>query len=227
MARKEKFVLVSLQEDKAKKLSQVMSNDSCRKILDYLAEKDATETELSSVLQIPLSTVHYNLKILMESGLAICDEYHYSPKGKEVNHYKLANQYIIITPKSTFGLKDKLRSILPVALIAGGTAALLQIFSRMQGSIGSFAMKAAPVQEASADLVQQASMKVSEEAASAAPSLMKAAGEEALRSGAPAISQAASIVAEPSLWSSIALWFFIGAVFAIVLYLVVERIRKR
>src|SRR3989338_5240255 len=146
MARKEKFVLVSLQEDKAKRLSQVMSNDSCRKILDYLAEKDSTETELANVLQIPLSTVHYNLKILIESGLVLSEEYHYSQKGKEVNHYKLANQYIIITPKSTFGLKEKLKSILPVALIAGGTAALIQIFSRMKGSIGNFAAKTANLQ---------------------------------------------------------------------------------
>ncbi len=58
---KEKFVLVSLKEDKAKELAQVISNESCRKILDYLAEKqDATESDLASKLGIPISTIHYN-----------------------------------------------------------------------------------------------------------------------------------------------------------------------
>ena len=63
---KEKFVLVSLKEDKAKELAQVISNESCRKILDYLADKqDATESDLASKLGIPISTVHYNMKHLL------------------------------------------------------------------------------------------------------------------------------------------------------------------
>ncbi|MDA1196432.1 MAG: hypothetical protein O2779_00525 [Nanoarchaeota archaeon] len=56
---KESFVLVSLQEDKAKALAQVISNDSCRKILDYLAnDHDTTASDLAKTLKIPLPTVH-------------------------------------------------------------------------------------------------------------------------------------------------------------------------
>jgi len=40
MANDEKFLLVSLNEDKAKKLAQIISNDTCRKIIDFLAEKN-------------------------------------------------------------------------------------------------------------------------------------------------------------------------------------------
>src|SRR3989338_10912894 len=99
---KQSFLLVSLKEDKAKELAQVISNESCRKILDYLAEKeDATESEISKDLQFPISTVHYNLQHLMKAGIINVDEFHYSEKGKEVNHYKLANKYIIIAPKTT------------------------------------------------------------------------------------------------------------------------------
>ena len=47
---KEKFLLVSLSENKAKQLSQAISNETCRKILDYLADKEATETELAKKL---------------------------------------------------------------------------------------------------------------------------------------------------------------------------------
>ena len=114
---KTSFLLVSLKEDKAKELAQVISNESCRKILDYLADKeDATETELAKALGIPISTVHYNLKHLVNGGLVSVEEFHYSEKGKEVNHYKLANKYIIIAPKTTYGIKEKLKSILPVSL---------------------------------------------------------------------------------------------------------------
>src|SRR3989338_10030903 len=127
---KHSFLLVSLQEDKAKKLAQVVSNESCRKILDYLTDKEATETELAEKLQLPLSTVHYNLKQLVDAGLVSADEFHYSKKGKEITHYKLANKYIIIAPKSTFGIKEKLKSILPAALIAAGTAGIIQLFTR-------------------------------------------------------------------------------------------------
>ena len=105
---KKSFLLVSLKEDKAKELAQVISNDTCRKILDHLAEKeDATETEIATTLQLPISTVHYNLHHLMKAGIVNVEEFHYSEKGKEVNHYKLANKYIIIAPRTTYGIKEK------------------------------------------------------------------------------------------------------------------------
>ncbi len=127
---KEKFVLVSLQENKAKELAQVISNESCRKILDYLADKDATESELAEKLNIPISTVHYNLKHLVDGGLVSVEEFHYSKKGKEVNHYKLANKYIIIAPKTTYGIKEKLRSILPVGLLALAGAGAIHLYNQ-------------------------------------------------------------------------------------------------
>ena len=85
---KEKFLLLSLSESKTKELAQAVSNDTCRKILDYLADKEASESELASKLDIPISTVHYNLQQLQKGGLVVVEEYHYSEKGKEVNHYK-------------------------------------------------------------------------------------------------------------------------------------------
>tara|TARA_Y100000310_G_scaffold296626_1_gene329014 strand:+ start:4454 stop:4765 length:312 start_codon:yes stop_codon:yes gene_type:complete len=90
------FLLLSLEDSKAKKVANIVSNDSCRKILDYLSEHEtSTESELAEKLEIPISTVHYNLQQLMESDLITAEEFHYSKKGKEVSHYKLANKYII------------------------------------------------------------------------------------------------------------------------------------
>lgn len=149
---KQSFLLVSLQEDKAKKLAQVVTNDSCRKILDHLTEKEATETEIAGKLKLPISTVHYNLKQLEDAGLISAEEFHYSRKGKEVKHYKLANKYIIIAPKSTFGIKEKLRSILPAVIAVAAVGFVMQYVSRYnQAAPDAFSM-------ASGELAQEAAV---------------------------------------------------------------------
>ena len=196
---KEKFVLVSLKENKAKKLAQVISNESCRKILDYLAEKEATETELAEKLEVPISTVHYNLKHLTSAGLVDVDEFHYSQKGREVNHYKLANKYVIIAPKSTFGIKEKLKAILPVAFITVAAAGLLSLFTRRTAMFGA------------------AKTGVREAVMAAAPEAEKTLADTIVAEAPPVI------VSGPS----IALWFLIGAVFAIVIYMIIQYILSK
>ena len=194
---KKNFILLSMEDDKIKKISNVISNDSCRKILDYLSNKEATESELAEKLNIPISTVHYNLQQLMETGLIDADEYHYSEKGKEVNHYKLANKYIIIAPKKTFGIKEKLKSILTVALIATAGAGIIQLASKLKsGNAAAFAQEGIAMK--SAALTQDAGI---------------------------ALAQAAPNV-QVSIWQNIALWFLAGALFALLVYLVVSVIRK-
>ena len=75
---KEPFMLVSLDEDKARRLAQVISNPTCTKILNYLAGKDATESDIAKELKLPLSTVHYNLQQLSQAKLVTVEEFHYS-----------------------------------------------------------------------------------------------------------------------------------------------------
>ena len=134
------FILVSLKEDEAKQLAQVISNDTSRRLLDHLASvKDATESELSRALGLPISTVHYNLSAMQKARLVDVEDFHYSPKGKEVNHYRLANKYVIIAPKEAAkGLKAKLRQILPVAAVSAAGAAALHFmgFQKESGAVG-------------------------------------------------------------------------------------------
>lgn len=133
MTDDEKFLLVSLEESKAKKLAEVMSNDTCRKILDFLATNEGTESEISKALKIPLSTVHYNIKHLVEANLAVSDEFHYSEKGKEVQHYRLANKYIVIAPKNQSNVLERLKSLLPAALIVFSLGAILELLYFFNG----------------------------------------------------------------------------------------------
>ncbi|MBU2561035.1 MAG: helix-turn-helix domain-containing protein [Nanoarchaeota archaeon] len=237
---KKSFLLVSLNESKAKKLAEVISNNTCRKILDFMAEKkDVTESEIAKELNIPISTVHYNMKALMEARLVKSDEYHYSAKGKEVSHYRLANQYVIIAPEGEkHAIREKLKSIIPTALIMGAAAAIIKLFS---GTFSIAQEAAAPVMMKSvatgaippAEPMYAVAGEVAEEAAYEATRM---AADEAVMEAAPAAQQmvverapefietgrqAASNAPE------IALWFFIGAAAGIAVYLLVDYIVKR
>ena len=201
----EPFLLVSLKEDKAKKLAQVITNESCKQILEFLAEREGTESEIAEKLSLPLSTVHYNLKQLVESGLVLAEEFHYSKKGKEVNHYKLANKYIIIAPKSTFGLKERLRQLLPVLGIGLVATVFLKFFYT------------------SVPIVAESASKVASDAQpmmGAAPMAQKSVEQAGVAMGAaPQVAnQAAAAVPADYTW----LWFLVGFVLSLSLYLILQ-----
>lgn len=226
---KEKFLLVSLNESKTKELAQAISNESCRKILDYLAEReDATETDIASKLNIPISTVHYNIQQLQKGGLVNAEEFHYSQKGREVIHYKLANKYIIIAPKSTYGIKEKLRNIIPVALIIGAGAAIVKLFSGMFTQVATFGAMSETKSIASERVSDQLLTTTANKVAEAAPQATPAAAEIASNATQHAAGTAVqTIQSAPSIWQSTLFWFIIGATSAVILYLIVEGIRNR
>ena len=196
---KKNFLLLSMEDSKIKKISNVISNESCRKILDYLADKESSESEIAEKLNIPISTVHYNLQQLVDAGLVSADEFHYSKKGKEISHYKLANKYIVIAPKNTFGIKEKLKNIFPAVLIASGAALILQYLSKPK----------------IVSITQPAMMA-------------KSFAQESSIAAAPMMADTAqsTIISSSSLSQSIALWFFIGAAFALVAYLIINSFKK-
>ena len=145
---KDPFLLVSLNEDKAKKLSQVLSNPTATRILDHLAKREATESEIAKELDIPLSTVHYNLKQLTEAKLVLAEEFHYSSRGKEVNHYKLANKYIIIAPAEEHDtFLQHIKKFLPATIVVAGMAVVLKAMQAFTGttSLQVLPPEAAPV----------------------------------------------------------------------------------
>jgi len=128
---KESFILVSLEDEKTKKLSQSITNETCRKILNYLSEKEeATETQISKDLNVPMPTVNYNMKLLVENGLVEVNEFHYSRKGREVDHYSLANKMIIIAPKKDDKLLSRLKKLLPIVAIIGIVGYAINFFSK-------------------------------------------------------------------------------------------------
>jgi len=194
---KNKLLLVDLNDKKTKKLAETITSSTSRKILDYLADKDDTEQNMAKELRIPISTIHYHLQKLVEASLVVADEFHYSKKGREVNHYKLANKYIIITPKKITGIKQKLKNILPVGLVILGVSGIIKLATQFT----TRSMGATPLME-----------KAVMTAPTAAKMKMDAVGavENAMYASPP----------------DIALWFLIGGMSAVLVYVLVVLVRS-
>lgn len=238
---KDKFLLVSLKDDEAKKLAQVITNDTSRKILDFLSESEATETQIAQALAVPLPTVHYNLKALESAKLVVCEQFHYSSKGREVNHYKLANKYIIIAPQSTYGIREKLKSLLPVVPVIGGGALALEWYASMQSKAASFS--AAPMEalrvaapmasDRIGDLAYSAENEAVQRVASAGAEASSSIAQKAAEAAPAMASKAAAVaptMAQTSGYGIMAhpgLWLLIGALVAVGLWLTVDYLRSK
>ncbi len=221
---KNNLLLVDLNDEKTKKLAETITSDTSRKILNHLADKEDTEANIANSTGIPISTVHYHLLKLQEASLVIADEYHYSKKGREINHYKLANKYIIIAPRKVSGLREKLKGILPAAFVSVLGAGLLKLYT-IYGNF-SFAKASTDVMAQSAPMLESAANSAAESASAlmatneAAPVLISDAAQTCFDSSSIAID---NVGYHPP---NIALWFLIGAATAIVVYLVYSLIKE-
>lgn len=126
-----KFLLLSMDDEKTKTIANAVNNKTCKKILEFLSDTDATETEISEKLDLPISSVHYNLQLLMKAKLVSWEKYHLSAKGKEVRHYSLANKFIIIAPKEEReGILDVLKKLYPAIFATFIGAFLVEFFNK-------------------------------------------------------------------------------------------------
>jgi DNA-binding transcriptional ArsR family regulator len=237
----EPFVLVSLKEEKAKKLTQTLSNSTSRKILDLLSNKEYTESELSKELKQPMSTIHYNLKQLMEVGLIVVDEFHYSKKGREVNHYKLANKMVIITPKEVpANFMDKLKKILPVAVLAAGGAVLLKITNlarfgteMIRSPIQTLGeSKAAPMM-ADVDMMEEAGdFGLAETVRTVEDTVEEEAMDLVVTASEPVVEDVPHIIEEVTIINHLTFydamfWILIGVAVTLFVYLLISYIRSK
>jgi len=136
MQKQNKFLLLNLNQKESKFLAQALSNETSRKILDYLAEnKEASASILSNNLSIPLPTVDYNLKQLIKANLIESKEFIWSKKGKEVDIYRLARKYIVIAPKSVS--LEEIKHLLPIAIISVIASFLIKFFNQTRTISGT------------------------------------------------------------------------------------------
>lgn len=200
----ETLMLLSMKDSKA--VANALANDTAQKILAYIAEnKEATESELSEKLDVPLPTVHYNIKQLKKANLLKSREFFWSKKGKKMRVFTLAKKYIIISPGKS-SLKQ-LKGILPVTLISVIGAGMVHLYQKSK--ITAFG---------AADALSRDPL-VFEEAGKALP-MANGVATGAMNTVSEC---AAPIVSEPNL----AVWFLAGSLLAIVLVLTSNLIKKK
>jgi len=132
----DKFIMIELEDSKSKKVAEILKNKTAKKILNYLSDvKDASETDMATELKIPLNTLEYNLKKLIDAGLVKkTKKFFWSKRGKKIPMYALAKKHIIISPKGSRPSANALRAVLPVLgiLAIGAILALLALHTGNQ-----------------------------------------------------------------------------------------------
>jgi uncharacterized secreted protein with C-terminal beta-propeller domain len=130
MSDDKKFILMNLNDERSRKVAEVLKSSTCKRILDYLAEnKDRSEEDISKDLGMPINTVEYNLKKLVESGLVERSKnFFWSKKGKKINLYKPANRHIVISPKRRPDM-NILKTIIPIIIAAVAILAIVLLVS--------------------------------------------------------------------------------------------------
>lgn len=123
----EKVLILPLGEA-SKKITQTLSNDSARQVLELLADEPMSASDIAEKLEIPLTTVKYNLDALIESGLITIKQTRWSVKGRKIKIYAPIRKLIVIVPDKTDrkSVANILRRYLGVVLGAAGISAIIE-----------------------------------------------------------------------------------------------------
>lgn len=115
----EKLLILPLGEE-SKKITQVISNDTARQIIELLADAPLSVSGIAERLQAPLTTITYNLENLESVGLVKVERIKYSEKGREVKIYAPVRKLIVVAPEKTDrkSVIDVLRNYMGVILAA-------------------------------------------------------------------------------------------------------------
>lgn len=200
----EKFILMDLSDERSKKISEVLGNKTCKKIIDFLAEKEASEKDIADALSIPINTVEYNLNKLIESGLIEkAKTFFWSVKGRKIDMYRLSNKKILISPKTL------IKGVIPSLIALGLGAFVIKIISDNQIN--------------QLDVSGTAGSGVSDSVVSNAPSAAEKVASS-IQSYMPPpqnISNVASFISTDA-WA----WFLLGGLFVILIFLLWNQYKK-
>jgi DNA-binding transcriptional ArsR family regulator len=187
----EKYVSIDINDPRSLKIAEALSNPTCKKILNLLAEQDMSATDISNKIKLPLNTIGYNLDKLIDSGLIEkSKDFFWSVKGKKIPSYKLSNKKIMISPKSLTA-----RGIIPALL----GSLLVTAFLASTNLFNSIQTKAF---DATQEVASGVALTATNEMAKILPP-----------NYCPGIIQTCS--SQP-VWA----WFILGSLFAILFYLI-------
>jgi DNA-binding transcriptional ArsR family regulator len=126
-------IMIDLDDERSGRIAEVLSNKTAKKILQSLAESEKCGSELASALRVPLNTVSYNLKKLVDAGLIEkSKKFFWSAKGKKMDYYRVVDKKIVIMPKRM------VKGVLPAVIFAGLAALGIRAWTRARIESGDF-----------------------------------------------------------------------------------------
>jgi Predicted transcriptional regulator len=95
----ENSIVIVPVNDESKKLRQILSNETSMRILELLKQESLSASAVAEKLDLPLTTVKYNIDQLVEYDLAYIQRVKYSEKGRQVKIYEAQEKVIIFAPE--------------------------------------------------------------------------------------------------------------------------------
>ena len=187
---------------RAQKIAKAMGSPTAGEILQLLAEKPQSLSDITERLALPMNTAKYHVENLLDAGVISVADTKYSVKGRTVKIYTLTDQLLIVAPRRVDVRSLLLKYASLFGIVAVSTLAISTIVPMLSSPVMNnemVSLKAAP-----------------------APAVDTAtgAGREAGAVALQATFDTASVTA-PSAFDP-ALAFFIGGIFVIVVLLCYE-----
>ena len=119
------FETISVDDEKAKELAQILINEKSLAILRLLQEKTLSLSEIARELDLPLSTVSYHIDKMIKVGLVEVVGKKYGKRLQEVKLYHASPRPILLLPRK-ISVKDRiLRTFEKIQIISLGIAGLI------------------------------------------------------------------------------------------------------
>ncbi|WP_440946228.1 ArsR/SmtB family transcription factor [Methanosarcina sp. T3] len=139
-------VLVLPVNGDSRKITQILSNETSLKILELLGKKSMSATNIAEELNLPLTTVKYNLDSLVESDLIKVKQIKWSQKGRQVKIYESVEKLIVLVPSrstmdklSIINLLQKYIGVIGAAVFAAAGIEYLSAYLRAKKIIDATA----------------------------------------------------------------------------------------
>jgi DNA-binding transcriptional ArsR family regulator len=114
----ENVMIIPLSSDKIKRIARALSNKTAVTILQKLVEKSMSATELSECLNMPLTTVKYNVDALLDAELIKVESVKFSRKRRDIKYYAPVKRALIFAPEKTEkGVIAFLKKVLPLLVV--------------------------------------------------------------------------------------------------------------
>lgn len=133
----ENVLVLEPGDERAQKIAKAMGSPTAGEILQLLAEKPQSLTDITERLGLPMNTAKYHIENLLDAGVISVADTKYSVKGRTVKIYTLTDQLLIVAPRRSDirALLTKYAALFGVVVVATlGITAVVPLLSPQAGN---------------------------------------------------------------------------------------------